>query len=74
MTGNSDSERLSQFGWVSIPRETPKHVLEAFLKQHGASVAMETNFHFMVEKEKTKAETDWEAVREQIKKKKRKHL
>lgn len=72
MTANDDATRLAIFGWVSLPRDTPNEALRSFLTQHGASVYQETNFHLMVEK--TKQATDWEAVREQLKKKKRKHL
>lgn len=63
-----------------MPRETPNEALRSFLTQHGASVYMETNYHFMVEREKTKTATDWEAVREERNAKKldkamkRKHL
>lgn len=74
MMANNDAARLQKFRWVSLPREMPNEALASFLTQHGASVYQETNFHFMVEMEKSKTGTDWEAVREQIKKKKRKHL
>lgn len=74
MMENNDVARLQKFGWVSLPRDTPNEALRSFLTQHGASVYQETNFHLMVEREKTKQATDWEAVREQLKKKKRKHL